>query len=432
MTNPWLLTAAAAAASWALAGTVATAQTPGDGGQTVPDGRGGVWLADMDLPASMPLTVPLCASTASPNCINPNGSMNYQTAQQWIAALNAYKGVGYLGRRDWQLPTTQPLTAGCMSTGPHGESFGYGCAGSALGSLYRSMGLIAPGSAAGPVTGDFEGFDNLQPNLYWTDTIGAAGIFTFSFATGWRGANQGRDTAGKNPVANFFYVLPMLDGDPGVPGVIYDSDSNKSFLADGNIAASNTFGLPTCDGLGDATSAPCVNADGRMTQTSAEAFVQAMKATSYLGQSGWKLPPSTQLDNCHYAVCASPCPRTTRWRLCSTTALGSAAAAPWRRTTLTTSARSPTCNPTSTGPARPPAVRVRRCVRRVRRYPNVRHSARLPAPPTWSGVSISATAFRERTRRPTTCSSRRSHPTARPRPPGGPDPAHPCEKSPIP
>ena len=306
MTNPWLLTAAAAAASWALAGTVATAQTPGDGGQTVPDGRGGVWLADMDLPASMPLTVPLCASTASPNCINPNGSMNYQTAQQWIAALKAYKGVGYLGRRDWQLPTTQPVTAGCMSTGPHGESFGYGCAGSALGSLYQSMGLIAPGSAAGPVTGDFEGFDNLQPNLYWTDTIGAAGVFTFSFATGWRGANQGRDTAGKNPVANFFYVLPMLDGDPGVPGVIYDSDSNKSFLADGNIAASNTFGLPTCDGLGDATSAPCVNADGRMTQTSAEAFVQAMKATSYLGQSGWKLPPSTQLDNCHYAVCASP------------------------------------------------------------------------------------------------------------------------------
>lgn len=33
--------------------------------------------------------------------------MNYQTAQLWIAALNADNGVGYLGRNNWQLPTTQ-------------------------------------------------------------------------------------------------------------------------------------------------------------------------------------------------------------------------------------------------------------------------------------------------------------------------------------
>ncbi len=59
-----------------------------------------------------------------------------------------------------------------------------------LGSLYQATGLIAPGSAAGPVTGDFEGFDNLQPNLYWTETVNAsAGVFTFSLATGWGGAN---------------------------------------------------------------------------------------------------------------------------------------------------------------------------------------------------------------------------------------------------
>ena len=127
-------------------------------------------------------------------------------------------GVGYLDRTNWQLPTTQSLTAGCFSTGPHGESFGYECTGSAIGSLYSGLGLIAPDSAAGPVSGSVTlnsvTFNNLQPNYYWSDTSGGGnGFHTFSFATGWRGSNIGANVdPTKNPSANFFYLLPMLNG----------------------------------------------------------------------------------------------------------------------------------------------------------------------------------------------------------------------------
>ena len=39
--------------------------------------------------------------------INPNGSMDYATALQWVDALNSLNGgVGYLGHNNWTLPTT--------------------------------------------------------------------------------------------------------------------------------------------------------------------------------------------------------------------------------------------------------------------------------------------------------------------------------------
>jgi hypothetical protein len=302
-----LLSASLLSATNAYAGLILSPD-----GMTVTDtSTGATWLANMDLPASMPLTVPLCASMISPDCINTNGSMNYQTAELWIAALNADNSVGYLGRNNWQLPTTQPFTAGCMSFGKNGESFGYGCTGSALGSLYSAIGLTAPSSVAGAVGGTFKGFANLQPNYYWSGTPSdSVGFFTFSFANGWRGANIGLDVAGRNPAANFFYVLPMLDGNPGIPGTIYDPVSGKSWLADGNIAATNSFGLAQCSGLGSATSAPCVNADGTMTETSAEALINAMNSVvnndgtiGYLGETHWRLPPSIQPVSCHDSVC---------------------------------------------------------------------------------------------------------------------------------
>src|SRR4029077_15027482 len=112
----------------------------------------------------------------------------------------ADNGVGYLGRNNWQLPTTQHFTEGCMNNGNNGESFGYGCTGSALGSLYKAMGLTAPASVAGAAVGTFKGFANLQPNLYWSNTPSdPVGFFTFSMASGWRGANIGLDVPNRNP-----------------------------------------------------------------------------------------------------------------------------------------------------------------------------------------------------------------------------------------
>ncbi|HXQ14569.1 MAG TPA: PEPxxWA-CTERM sorting domain-containing protein [Caulobacteraceae bacterium] len=288
-----------------------------DGGASVTIGHT-VWLSNMDLPAALPLTVPLCADSAAPNCINSSGSMNYGAAKLWVAALNSYidpgyRTVGYLGRSNWQLPATQSFTAGCGSVGKHGESFGYGCGASALGSIYQAMGLVAPASAAGNVSGGLGSFTNLQPNYYWTQTAagsgGSDGFKTFSFATGWSGANQGANHAGKNPDANFFYLLPMIDGDAGVAGTVYDPASGKSWLADGDIAATDRFGLPLCVGLGSATSKPCVNKDGTMTETSAEAFIDAMNKVvingkkGYLGITDWTLPDAAS-GSCSYAACA--------------------------------------------------------------------------------------------------------------------------------
>jgi hypothetical protein len=37
--------------------------------------------------------------------INPDGTMNYQTALNWVSALNSYNGEGWLNHHNWQLPT---------------------------------------------------------------------------------------------------------------------------------------------------------------------------------------------------------------------------------------------------------------------------------------------------------------------------------------
>ena len=128
--------------------------------------------------------------------------MNYQAAVAWVNAMNA---ANYLGHSNWQLPTTPNLDASCGRTGPNGNSFGFGCTASAFASLYNALGLKAPNTAV-PIPNNAVGpFSNFQPYLYWSQT-GApppAGNETFSFATGWQGANT---------LPNFLYVLPMIQG----------------------------------------------------------------------------------------------------------------------------------------------------------------------------------------------------------------------------
>ncbi|HLJ73847.1 MAG TPA: hypothetical protein VKU62_04635, partial [Thermoanaerobaculia bacterium] len=117
------------------------------------------WLANANLAATQRFGVSGIAS---------NGAMKYATAFQWLAALNASN---YIGHNNWQLPASLSIDTTCGATGPSGSSFGAGCMGSAMPSLYyKALGLQFPDTAV-PIPSQTTGpFTNFQPYLYWSDT----------------------------------------------------------------------------------------------------------------------------------------------------------------------------------------------------------------------------------------------------------------------
>src|SRR5579871_1305881 len=232
------------------------------------------WLADFDLPATNRFGMPVCSSSSPQPCINANGSMNYQAAAAWVTAMNA---ANYLGHSNWQLPTTPAVDRGCTKTGPNGDSFGYGCLASAFGSMYYTgLGISAPNTAVPIPANNVGPFGNVQPYLYWTQTSqGSSGNSTFSFDTGWQGANT---------LTHVMYVWPMIPGKlPGTPvssgqslqvnpggQTVYDPVSNVTWLVNANLAATNGMGLLACQNA--STPAVCVNSDGGLNLDSANQF----------------------------------------------------------------------------------------------------------------------------------------------------------------
>ena len=270
----------------------------GQGGLTVYDKTNNItWLADFNLPATNRFGLPVCNATNDrKSCINASGSMSYQAATAWGAAMNVTK---YLGHSDWQLPTTPANQGGnCSFTGTFGNSFGFNCSAGALGWLYyNALGLTAPNTVVPIPPYTIGPFSNIQPMYYWSQTpgqIGSIGYATFSFNTGFQDANTS---------PNFMYVLPMIPGKiPGTPAVtgtglqvtpggqtVYEPVTNVTWAANANLAATNTFGLPACKDPG--TPKICVNQDGAMNWNSATQFIANMNAASYLGQTNWQLPP---------------------------------------------------------------------------------------------------------------------------------------------
>jgi hypothetical protein len=140
-------------------------------------------------------------------------------------------------------------------------------------------------------------FINLQPYLYWTQSSqGSSGYSTFSFDTGWMGANT---------ITHVMYLLPLIEGKlPNTPApsgqglqlnpggqTVYDPVSGVTWLANANIAATMSFGLPPCQN--SITPDVCINADGAMNFDSAIQFITNMNSyngTGYLGQSSWQMP----------------------------------------------------------------------------------------------------------------------------------------------
>ena len=130
------------------------------------------WLANTDLPATNPFGLPTCPVSGAQSCVNPSGSMNYQSALAWVAAMNA---ATYLGHTNWQLPTNPTLDGGCGRTGPNGNNFGFNCAASAMGYLYYTiLGLKAPNTAVAIPSNTVGPFSNIQPYLYWSQSSSPA------------------------------------------------------------------------------------------------------------------------------------------------------------------------------------------------------------------------------------------------------------------
>lgn len=77
-------------------------------------------------------------------------------------------------------------------------------------------------------------------------------------------------------------------------GLVYDSVLNITWLQNANLAATDTFGVA---GIG---------ADGSMSWTTANAWIAAMNAADYLGQSNWRLPTVAPINgstfNYNYSV----------------------------------------------------------------------------------------------------------------------------------
>ena len=267
-------------------------------GLTVYDATNNItWLADFNLAARSRFGLPICSGSSidTKTCVNPSGSMRYQATAAWVAAMNT---ANYLGHNNWQLPTTPAIdNTGCEFVGPHGNSFAFECAAGALGSLYyKALGLKAPNTAVPLAANTVGPFSNLQPYYYWSQTSGNSGGYaTFSFNTGFQDSNT---------PFNFMYVLPMIPGKlPGTPAAtgqglqvnpggqtVYDPETNVTWLANANLAATNTFGLPTC--TNENTPRLCVGQDGAMSWDSASQFITNMNnGAGYLGHTNWQRPP---------------------------------------------------------------------------------------------------------------------------------------------
>jgi hypothetical protein len=241
--------------------------------------RGVTWLADANLPASLPLGV---------KGVQPSGAMDYRTALAWVAALNAYEGKGYLGHKDWSLPTTPSRDPGCSSKNRH--SFGFGCTKSMFAELYKNaLGLTAPQPAVRVPVATVKGFTGFQPYLYWSESSNANhpenenGYTTFSFANGFQGSNVSR---------NYIYAIPMIKGRASGAGLegktVYDATTDVTWLANANLAATEKFGVRD------------IAESGAMTHAAALEWVQAMNRAEggrgYLGQKRWQLPPTLDAD----------------------------------------------------------------------------------------------------------------------------------------
>jgi hypothetical protein len=291
-----------------------------NGGQVVYDENNKVyWLADANFAASE--EGKKIQRAKGVDGINPNGSMSFATAQNWVFALNKY---GYLNHHDWQLPTTPLEDASCGTRGPGGASFGGLCQGDNLGNLYY-VGLqdAFPADAAPSPGVNVRPLENVQFSYYWTQASGGVtgdGKKVFSFSTGDSDVTEVNDV--------YYFTLPMLPKQDGPIGgaapkcaggehlalytegpaanqAVYDCETGISWPANANLATKQNFGVTgdVPQGLRYRRPYPSKHPitlpvpeidDGAMMWKTAQDWVYAMnhQNSGYLTGKYWQLPDS--------------------------------------------------------------------------------------------------------------------------------------------
>ena len=145
-TTSTLLTAAALSAGLFLAASNANANLIDQGATVYDTGLGISWLKNASLAAT---------DTFGVSGIDATGLMDWNTANQWIGAMNT---ADYLGYSDWRLPTSDT----CMN---------YNCTGSEMGNLfYNGLGGTAGVDIATTHNANYSLFSNIWPYLYWSGT----------------------------------------------------------------------------------------------------------------------------------------------------------------------------------------------------------------------------------------------------------------------
>ena len=167
------------------------------------------WLANANLAQT---------TTFGVENIDSEGRMRWDfgTPLEWINAMNAHTGVGYLGFNNWRLPIAVHPDNTCQFVST--ISFGTGCTGSEMGNLfYIGLGDVDKPLSLGSVV-DVPPFKNIQMNAYWSGTPSTNGRqYGFHFGTGAQTHSLANST---------FWVWPVLDGDVSITLLRCDLNDN--------------------------------------------------------------------------------------------------------------------------------------------------------------------------------------------------------------
>ena len=111
------------------------------------------WISDINLAST---------NTFGVSNVDVDGGMSWETANNWVAAMNNFEGAGYLGFNDWRLPIWRTFTGNVNMDGEMGHLYYKELGGTQLG------GIDFEDPDASLFTEDFNFGVH---NLFWTDTL---------------------------------------------------------------------------------------------------------------------------------------------------------------------------------------------------------------------------------------------------------------------